>query len=241
VASNFPTSLDNFTNPSSGNTLDSPSHSLQHSDINDAVEALEAKLGIGASPAGSATSGQVLTAGTAGTTTWSTPTGAGLVLINTTTFTGATTVSFANDTFTTTYDNYRILLNVSASSGNPVINFRMRLAGTDNSGSSYSWAGYQSQAGSLAVDAATSQTSAKLFENYGAYANLNYAGWDLFSPKLAVPTKYTILSSGAATAGQFESYSLNGFHDVSTAYDSLSVIPSTGTITGSYAIYGYSK
>jgi hypothetical protein len=73
VASNFPTSLDNFTNPSSGNTLDSPSHSLQHSDINDAVEALEAKLGIGASPAGSATSGQVLTAGTAGTTTWQTP------------------------------------------------------------------------------------------------------------------------------------------------------------------------
>jgi hypothetical protein len=70
VAINFPTSLDNFTNPSSGNTLDSPSHSLQHSDINDAVEALEAKLGIGASPAGSATSGQVLTAGTAGTTTW---------------------------------------------------------------------------------------------------------------------------------------------------------------------------
>jgi hypothetical protein len=70
VASNFPTSLDNFTNPASGNTLDSPSHSLQHSDINDAVEALEAKLGIGASPAGSATSGYVLTAGTGGTTTW---------------------------------------------------------------------------------------------------------------------------------------------------------------------------
>jgi len=71
VASNFPTSLDNFTNPSSGNTLDSPSHSLQHSDINDAVEALEAKLGIGASPAGSASAGQVLTISAAGTSTWS--------------------------------------------------------------------------------------------------------------------------------------------------------------------------
>jgi len=71
VAINFPTSLDNFTNPVSGNTLDSPSHSLQHSDLNDAVEALEAKLGVGASPAGSATSGYVLTAGSGGTTTWS--------------------------------------------------------------------------------------------------------------------------------------------------------------------------
>jgi hypothetical protein len=73
MAINFPTSLDNFTNPVSGNTLDSPSHSLQHSDINDAVEALEAKLGIGASPAGSATAGYVLTAGTGGTTTWQAP------------------------------------------------------------------------------------------------------------------------------------------------------------------------
>jgi hypothetical protein len=70
VAINFPTSLDNFTNPSSGNTLDSPSHSLQHSDINDVVEALEAKVGIGASPAGSASAGDVLTISSAGSSAW---------------------------------------------------------------------------------------------------------------------------------------------------------------------------
>jgi hypothetical protein len=46
---NYPTSLDNFTNPTSGNNLNSPSHSQQHSDANDAIEALEAKVGIGAS------------------------------------------------------------------------------------------------------------------------------------------------------------------------------------------------
>lgn len=70
---NYPTSLDTFTNPSAGNTLDSPSHSLQHSDVNDAVEALEEKIGIGASPAGSATAGQVLTAQGGGTALWATP------------------------------------------------------------------------------------------------------------------------------------------------------------------------
>ena len=42
---NFPTSIDSLTNPVSGDTLDSPSHSDQHSDVNDAVEALEAKVG----------------------------------------------------------------------------------------------------------------------------------------------------------------------------------------------------
>jgi hypothetical protein len=70
LAINYPTSLDNFTNPSATSSLDSPSHSLQHSDANDALEALEAKVGIGASPAGSATSGQILTAQGGGTALW---------------------------------------------------------------------------------------------------------------------------------------------------------------------------
>lgn len=46
MATNFPTSLDSLTNPSSGNTLNSPSHSTQHANANDAIEVLEAKVGI---------------------------------------------------------------------------------------------------------------------------------------------------------------------------------------------------
>jgi hypothetical protein len=47
MASTFPTALDTFTNPTGTNLLTSPDHALQHSDINDAVEALEAKVAIG--------------------------------------------------------------------------------------------------------------------------------------------------------------------------------------------------
>lgn len=47
MASTFPTSLDTFTNPTASSLLTSPSHSLSHSDLNDAVEALEAKVAIG--------------------------------------------------------------------------------------------------------------------------------------------------------------------------------------------------
>jgi hypothetical protein len=71
MATNFPTSLDTFTNPNSGNTLDSPSHSVQHSDINDAVEAIEAKIGVGSSTAGSATAGYALVNTSGGTTAYS--------------------------------------------------------------------------------------------------------------------------------------------------------------------------
>ena len=47
MAITYPTTLDVFTNPSASSLLTSPSHAQQHSDINDAVEALEAKVAVG--------------------------------------------------------------------------------------------------------------------------------------------------------------------------------------------------
>lgn len=41
MATNFPSSVDNFTNPTSNDSLNSPSHSLQHTNANDAIEAIE--------------------------------------------------------------------------------------------------------------------------------------------------------------------------------------------------------
>ena len=47
MAITYPTSLDAFTNPTATSLLTSPDHAQQHSDLNDAVEALEAKVAIG--------------------------------------------------------------------------------------------------------------------------------------------------------------------------------------------------
>lgn len=64
---NFPTSLDSFVNPSSSDTMSAVGHAAQHANVNDAVEALEAKLGIGAStPA----SGKLLRGTGAGQSAW---------------------------------------------------------------------------------------------------------------------------------------------------------------------------
>lgn len=41
MATNFPTSVDAFTNPTANDSLNTPSHATQHADINDAVEAIE--------------------------------------------------------------------------------------------------------------------------------------------------------------------------------------------------------
>lgn len=46
MATNFPTSLDSLTNPQSTDPLTSPSHADQHANANDAIEALQVKVGI---------------------------------------------------------------------------------------------------------------------------------------------------------------------------------------------------
>lgn len=49
MATNYPTSLDQLTNPNSSDQLSSPSHSQQHTNANDAIEALETKVGVNGS------------------------------------------------------------------------------------------------------------------------------------------------------------------------------------------------
>ena len=46
MATGFPTSLDALTNPLSTDVLTSPSHADQHANANDAVEALQVKVGV---------------------------------------------------------------------------------------------------------------------------------------------------------------------------------------------------
>lgn len=49
MATGFPTSLDALTNPTSTDALTSPSHADQHANANDAIEALQAKVGVNSS------------------------------------------------------------------------------------------------------------------------------------------------------------------------------------------------
>ena len=64
MATNFPTSLDALTNPTSSDSLSSPSHSAQHANVNDAVEALQAKVGVDGSAVTSSLDYQLANIGT---------------------------------------------------------------------------------------------------------------------------------------------------------------------------------
>ena len=49
MATNFPASLDALSNPTGSSSLTSPDHAGQHTDANDAIEALQAKVGVDSS------------------------------------------------------------------------------------------------------------------------------------------------------------------------------------------------
>jgi len=74
---NYPTSLDTLTNPSSSDTMMAVDHASQHANANDAIEALEAKLGIGASTAASS---KLLIGTGAGSSAWTKDAPAGTIV-----------------------------------------------------------------------------------------------------------------------------------------------------------------
>jgi len=245
VAISFPTSLDNFTNPSSGNTLDSPSHSLQHSDINDAVEAMQRKVGVGTAVAGSASAGQVLTISAAGTSTWSTPTPTGLVLLNTQSFSAVSNQAFPNSTFSATYTNYRIILTTTALSTNLELRLRLRASGTDATGANYGGGGFYNYTSGATVGG-LNFTSATYFTLGGSGTILNAAApsrnffvIDIGRPFAASETMINAHMGIQDTAG-WRSTIQSLLHDGGTSYDSVNFITSTGTMTGAMSVYGYS-
>lgn len=241
MATNFPTSLDNFTNPSSGNTLDSPSHSLQHSDANDAIEAIEAKLGVGASPAGSATAGQVLTAQGGGTALWTTPTSSGLVLITNSNFSGASTHSFGSDAspiFTSAYRNYKIILDdMGSATSDQNINFRLRANTTDLTAANYEWQQLTATSTTVAGSRNSAQTSIRL-GTVGSGTVQSSIVLDITVPQLA---KYKNVQSHNAYNENLVGPRVGLFYGMinsAVAYNGFTIFASTN-ISGTVSIYGY--
>lgn len=69
MATNYPTSKDSLTNPTTSDHLDSPSHSAQHANANDAIEALQDMGGYGTT-AGVSPYGFIFKNNTAGKLVW---------------------------------------------------------------------------------------------------------------------------------------------------------------------------
>jgi hypothetical protein len=173
--------------------------------------------------------------------TWQTVGGSsGFVCVKSeTSFTGASTVE-ADSVFSSSYTNYKMFLRYQTS-GTGDIYLRLRASGVSAIG-----ANYNSQL------VAGASTTASAFRETGVTSmyigdDSNGAFWStieltIYAPNVAEPTLVTSINNrntGAYTVNTSQIFAAN--HTLSTAYDGVQIILTSGTITGAYTIYGYGK
>jgi hypothetical protein len=157
----------------------------------------------------------------------------GLVHILTESFTTAATVS-VNNCFSDMFQNYKVVIQHTSSVGGLGTSYsiRLRVGGTDNTtASSYvrerslSAAGVQSNSGSTG----DSFSTVIIASATRCVADITFA-----RPFEAAPTGF-VMSSSRSNALTLA----GGEHNQSTSYDGFSIIPSSGTTTGTIRVYGY--
>jgi hypothetical protein len=162
-----------------------------------------------------------------------------MVLLNTTSFSAVSSVSLPADTFTSTYDNYKIYVDISAISGTNEFRIRGRTAGSDNSTANYN----HQLCDIIGTGTAISKTSAtgQTSSYFGYYDNPAMIMIDVYKPKLATPTVWQIWSNLYYTTVGAGIQLTRGNFSASTAFDSMTMISNAGTFTGSYSVYGVNK
>ena len=168
---------------------------------------------------------------------------AGMVLLNTTSFSGVASQSLPDNTFSSTYDDYYLIIKQTANTVDDTdVYIRLRTAGT-NAITNYK---YERQYNASSTNGADRDVLGTTFwpvfaDNDSALPNYNAAVIKLFRPNLATPTVMHSEVIAEASGGGLLHNNFMGVHTTASAYDSLSIIVTSGAITGSIAVYGFNK
>jgi hypothetical protein len=163
---------------------------------------------------------------------------AGMVLLNTTSFSGVASISLPANTFTSSYDNYLVNLYYDLSTGTNVdVNWRGRTAGTDNSTANYNIQDIRVTTTSVTSVRATGQTSGKI--GLADTLNPNMAQFLIFSPNKVAKTVLITNTFCPNSGARYED--AKNLFNATTAFDSITIIPSAGNMTGSISCYGYNQ
>lgn len=195
-------------------------------------------------PSQSGNSGKYLT--TDGTnTSWATVTGgggggtssggAGVTFIKTGTFSSVSSFSLDQNTFNSTYHNYRIIVRVDSSSLSNTLRLRLRKNNTDVTSGNY----YVSEinGSNRSNDYFVLNESEYLAENGQFYV------CELYGPQSSVNTYLSALSYGFTNGSNQRNNMYGGVHVPYGEYDfdSCTFYTNSGIVSGTYYVYGYDK
>jgi hypothetical protein len=165
---------------------------------------------------------------------------AGLVLLNTTSFTGVSSQSI-NNVFTSTYDNYRVLYTPVASNTVSSHFLRLRASGTDDTSANYQRQFLGADNTSVTGARGTNGTSFNMGDLIGT--DRDAVALDFFSPNLVRNTAIwkTQLRRYASTSTLIAMHSFG--HTSTTQFDGFTIaVTGAGiTISGEISVYGYNK
>jgi hypothetical protein len=160
----------------------------------------------------------------------------GLVHINTTSFSAQSTVSL-NNVFTTAFDNYRIIFEASGSTTSQNVGARLRVAGADNTASTYN-----QQIGEFSGSSAAGfrENNANIWTRISTVNSTSpvLATMDIASPALSRFTTQTGTRQVEPTTSTQIQLVGSAFANT-TVFDGISFIVGTGTMTGTVRVYGY--
>jgi hypothetical protein len=152
------------------------------------------------------------------------------------TFTAATTVNI-NGVFSSTYDNYLVVMRGLAST-DLWVQYRLRASGSDATGSNYTYQTLQAVSSTVSGSRPATTTAGYI----GVFASAQRSGFHfyIYGPALAQPTAFrgvNVNGSGDASLNDAAST-----HSLSTAYDGITFATlSAATMTGSLTVYGLSN
>jgi hypothetical protein len=151
-------------------------------------------------------------------------------------FTAATTINI-NGCFSADYDNYLIVVrHKMASAPADGLNFRLRVSGSDASGSNYTAQRLLAASTTVSGIRYSSVTSGAVGFST-AYENGDHLY--LYGPYLAQPTAARNVSAAGTDYASIYDYATT--HSLSTSYDGITIFPLASTITGALTIYGLSQ
>jgi hypothetical protein len=165
---------------------------------------------------------------------------AGMVLLNTTSFSGVASQALPANTFSATYENYMIVVNLTGVTSDAIVYLKLRSGVTDSS------AGY--------FQGVPAYTVANLLSNFnqnnastGFYiletdsnsnSHIYTTVMTLHSPFVSILTTHTMNFVASQNAGTILAGAGGGVHNSAVSYDSANLIASAGNITGKVSVYG---
>jgi hypothetical protein len=172
---------------------------------------------------------------------WATPAGSGLVHLNTTTVTGVTAVSIGSDAspvFSSTYDNYKIIIVCDSDSTASAVNFRLRANTTDLTSANYNNQNVGGADTTAFAQRSLAATSAKVMDNHTTdYTNSTEIL--LTNPFNARNKSFT--SNSISTRNTLGAAVNSGYIDSASSYNGITILSADVINNATIYIYGLAK